>query len=101
PLPARLDPPFEPQPCDEVATSYVLAWGKNDYAQLGGGGVRDDDPHPRASEVDNVCTAKQLAVGKDYTLALLDDGTVVSWGRNDHGQLGNGTKKAATFPVFV
>ena len=35
-----------------------------------------------------------MAAGQlgDYSLALMSDGTVMSWGRNDEGQLGRGTK---------
>src|SRR5207302_9629195 len=32
-----------------------------------------------------------VAAGQDHSLALLDDGTVFAWGRDDFGQLGDGT----------
>src|SRR5690606_20438424 len=35
--------------------------------------------------------ARQLAVGRDHTCALLQSGLVQCWGRNDFGQLGYGT----------
>ncbi|MEY9875139.1 alpha-tubulin suppressor-like RCC1 family protein [Streptacidiphilus sp. MAP12-33] len=34
---------------------------------------------------------RQVAAGGDFALALRSDGTVLSWGHDDHGQLGDGT----------
>jgi alpha-tubulin suppressor-like RCC1 family protein len=33
----------------------------------------------------------QVAAGRGFSLALLPNGTVMAWGGNDHGQLGDGT----------
>ncbi|MCP4756161.1 MAG: hypothetical protein GY866_35310, partial [Proteobacteria bacterium] len=35
-------------------------------------------------------TAEELALGEDHTCALLDNGAIKCWGRNDYGQLGLG-----------
>jgi alpha-tubulin suppressor-like RCC1 family protein len=43
---------------------------------------------PPALGLDRV---NQIAAGYEHTLALHDDGTVWAWGRNDCGQLGDGT----------
>jgi len=43
----------------------------------------------------------QISAGHDYTLALTNDGTVWAWGKNDHGQLGDGTTINKGFPVQV
>jgi len=42
-----------------------------------------------------------IAAGQDYSLALKNDGTVRAWGRNDAGQLGNGTNTHSNVPVQV
>jgi alpha-tubulin suppressor-like RCC1 family protein len=42
-----------------------------------------------------------LAVGAKHTLALKDDGTVVSWGSNANGQLGDGTSVNRLTPAAV
>lgn len=34
--------------------------------------------------------ARQMALGESSAYALLEDGSVVAWGANDEGQLGNG-----------
>jgi alpha-tubulin suppressor-like RCC1 family protein len=42
-----------------------------------------------------------LAAGKNHTCALKGDGSVVCWGDNGQGQLGDGTTTARTIPVRV
>jgi alpha-tubulin suppressor-like RCC1 family protein len=43
----------------------------------------------------------QLAAGEGHTCALIRGGEVACWGRNDHGQLGDGTKENRSQPVSV
>lgn len=46
---------------------------------------------------------KAIAVGSEHAVAITEQGTLVSWGGNDLGQLGHGTVKPADrpFPVKV
>ena len=45
---------------------------------------------------------KQVYTGIDTSFALLDDGRVLSWGRNSYGTLGNGTELAGgTTPALI
>ncbi len=43
----------------------------------------------------------QVSAGPNHTLALRSDGTVWAWGRNNLGQLGDGTTSLRTAPVQV
>ena len=43
----------------------------------------------------------QVTLGSNHTCALLSDGTVRCWGRNDNGQLGDGTTTDRLNPVQV
>jgi alpha-tubulin suppressor-like RCC1 family protein len=78
------------------------AWGRNDLAQFGIGDVlpeyllvpttvRDASTAP----FDHVVA---LAAGLKHSVALRDDGTVWTWGSNDHGQLGTGSLAPAYEP---
>ena len=40
---------------------------------------------------------KYVSIGTMHTVALLDDNTVFSWGRNTFGQLGTGNKDKECF----
>ena len=42
-----------------------------------------------------------IAAGWSHTIALKSDGTVVAWGDNGDGQLGNGTTTASVTPAVV
>jgi Regulator of chromosome condensation (RCC1) repeat len=42
-----------------------------------------------------------VSAGDEHSLALLSNGTVMSWGDNDAGQLGDGTKTSSDVPVAV
>lgn len=66
----------------------VLAWGLNDYYQLG-----DSSTNTRTSPVavSSVTGAMSVSAGAYHSMALLSaDGSIMSWGRNDYGQLGQG-----------
>lgn len=67
----------------------VECWGANDHGQAGGpvGMTRVTDPTPLGLATGSRQVAK-VAVGKDTSCALLDDGSVYCWGANDRGQVG-------------
>jgi alpha-tubulin suppressor-like RCC1 family protein len=44
---------------------------------------------------------ERIIAGETYALAFQTDGTLWAWGRNDFGQLGNGTFTDSTVPVQV
>ena len=43
----------------------------------------------------------QIAAGHDSCYALLDDGSIWAWGKNDNGQLGDGTTTDRPSPVRI
>jgi alpha-tubulin suppressor-like RCC1 family protein len=80
----------------------VLAWGHNAHGQLGDGTTTSRTMpvvvHKAGAPLTRVTT---LATGFYHNLALMDDGTVLTWGQNDKGQLGDGTTTDRTTPVVV
>lgn len=87
--------------CAILTNDTVKCWGRNDYGQLGLGDTasRGDSPGEMGENLPVVSlgTARRalsLAAGGSHTCAVLDDGTVKCWGRNDYGQLGQGDTAA-------
>jgi alpha-tubulin suppressor-like RCC1 family protein len=66
----------------------VMAWGENEYGELGDHATAFSDLPVPVSGLRNVIA---IADGSSHNLALLRNGTVVAWGQNDWGQLGQGT----------
>lgn len=68
----------------------VGAWGDNSHGQLGNGTI---SPSSSATPVPvpGLSNVVAIAVGDgDFSLALRSDGTVVAWGDNSRGELGDG-----------
>jgi len=90
--------------CARFTDGRVKCWGNNDYGQLGGG---FDPPNtsPRGDQTGEMealvpvalglaappINAVALAAGDDHTCAIISNGNTICWGRNDHGELGQGT----------
>lgn len=77
----------------ERTTGRVLGWGDNSAGQLGdGSSTTRADPVPmRDSAAAELSGAVAVAAGAGFSLVLRSDGSVLASGRNDHGQLGDGT----------
>lgn len=77
----------------------VYCWGYNLYGQLGSSeGIEIATPVlvPGMDE-----SAVVVVAGSHHTCALMEAGDVKCWGRNDFGQLGNGTTSQSTEPESV
>ena len=72
-----------------TADGRLLAWGANDYGQLGNGTTTGSSlPVPVHLPAGVHVTA--VAADSAHDLALTSDGQVLAWGDNDAGQLGDG-----------
>lgn len=80
--------------------STVWTWGVNSYGQLGNGTGITSSNIPVA--VNSLTAITAIATGgSHHSLALRDDSTVWAWGRNNYGQLGDGTNTNSNVPVLV
>ncbi|MFI9210138.1 hypothetical protein ACIGW7_18600 [Streptomyces sp. NPDC053253] len=77
----------------------MFAWGDNAYGQIGNNRTGGDITTP--ATVSGMPTAKQVAAGADFSLALMTNGKVYAWGRGIHGQLGTGTRATSSVPRQV
>src|SRR5439155_12725194 len=67
----------------------VWSWGSNDFGQLGTRPVGTTRRMP--AQVPGLRGVVAVTAGGYHSLALLDDGSLWSWGDNDVRQLGDGT----------
>lgn len=84
-----------------TAAGQVWAWGGNRYGQLGDGATATTRFAPRQVELADSDPVASIAVGQDHVLALTRQGGIYAWGRNHHGQLGDGTTTDRPAPVPV
>ncbi|GII27973.1 RCC1-like domain-containing protein [Planotetraspora mira] len=77
-----------------LSNGTVRAWGDNSFGQLGNGVIGGNSPTPipvlGAGGVGVLGNVKAIAAGDNSSIALLNDGTVRTWGDGSNGQLGNG-----------
>jgi alpha-tubulin suppressor-like RCC1 family protein len=85
--------------CALMAAGGVRCWGLNGGGQLGDG----TDADSAAPVIPDGLAAGRIsvAVGGSHACALSAKGGVKCWGRNDRGQLGNGTNLDQNRPVDV
>jgi alpha-tubulin suppressor-like RCC1 family protein len=74
--------------CAVTAAGRVMCWGYNMSGQLGDGTTTQTRPTP--FELQTVAGVEMLAAGSDHTCALATGGSVVCWGSNLFGQVGDG-----------
>lgn len=86
-----------------TAGGEVYAFGKNDYGQLGLGHARNVKvPHlVKISISENDEKIVDVSCGYYHTVVITEKGKLITWGRNDYGQLGIGSKDHKNTPQYV
>ncbi|MGW2612951.1 RCC1 domain-containing protein [Streptomyces mirabilis] len=80
---------------------WVYSWGNNASGQLGNGSTTNALTPGQVlglarQDVKSISTGGLQTNTNSFTVALLKNGTVKSWGNSQYGQLGNGTTTTAT-----
>jgi len=87
-----------------LADGSVWAWGYNAYGQLGNGTHTDSSVPVRVvglqQGVISISAGGNLQ-RNGHALAVLANGTVMAWGLNSSGELGDGTTSSSSVPVTV
>ena len=89
--------------CALLSDATIACWGANNDGQLGTGITSRDINVPVAvSEGSNAGhTVTRITASGYHTCAVLSDGTVSCWGRNEYGQLGTGDTTNSNTPLAV
>ena len=68
----------------------ISCWGNNYNGQLGNGQSGENAMSSVPVQVADITDATAITTGANHSCALHQNGTISCWGRNNHGQLGNG-----------
>ena len=84
--------------CALLDNGRITCWGYNFAGQLGNGNTTDTNTPGAPINLGNDRTATAITTGTYHTCALLDNGQVTCWGRNNFGQLGSGNTTDTNTP---
>ena len=79
-----------------LSNGKVMAWGGNEYGQLGLGSAagpeicKGEPCSTTPVEVPGITNAVAVSADRYASFALLANGTVIGWGKDDYGNLGDG-----------
>ncbi|MBU6335965.1 MAG: RCC1 repeat-containing protein, partial [Chloroflexi bacterium] len=89
----------EAHTCAVNRDGAVFCWGRNHIGQLGDGTTADRRTRRLVSGMTSGMTA--VAAGARHSCALTSGGAVRCWGRNQSGQLGDGSGADRSVPVAL
>ena len=95
--------------CAILDDGDLKCWGSDQSGQLGedasnsGTGVYMNRNTPTSVDLPTGRTAVAVAAGGQHTCAILDNGSLMCWGKDDYGQVGDGgnIETSTTQPQFV
>jgi len=82
----------------------VWAWGENDLGQLGDNSTSDSRTPIQVADlggIGHLSSVSSISAGYNHSLALKADGSVLSWGENEKGQLGDNSNTDSLVPIQV
>ena len=84
--------------CAILENGDLKCWGYDYYGQLGDGGSPTNTNAPSSTAIDlgTGRTAVAVSAGVLHTCAILDNGDLKCWGRDNYGQLGDGGSNTNT-----
>ncbi len=89
--------------CAIASDNKAYCWGYNLYGQLGDSTTTNRSTPVAVSQgaLPSGAIVRQIATGLHHACAIASDNKTYCWGRNNYGQLGDGTTTDRTAPVAV
>lgn len=87
--------------CALTPTGAAYCWGSNAFGQLGSGGATGTGARSSVAVPVVGGVFARLYAGEHHTCGLTSGGQAFCWGRNNAGQLGDGTTTNSAVPVAV
>ncbi|KAL6443146.1 hypothetical protein ACFW04_002830 [Cataglyphis niger] len=86
-----------------LSDGVIFSWGRNDYGQLGhlSNSQNKISIEKKLQHIEHIPRIIQLSVGSEHNVALTDDGALLCWGWNEHGNCGNGNTENVLKPEFL
>jgi len=86
-----------------TSNGKVFAWGRNQFGQLGDGTIiqRNSPTLIAFTDLQIGETIESVNTGSNHSFAVTTNGRVYAWGRNQFGQLGNGTITDRINPTLI
>lgn len=79
-----------------------FSFGSGQYGELGNGNYRNSQSEPcPVKDLPASAKVEEWACGNKHVLCKLENGEVLAWGLNDHGQLGTGKRIKQGKPVSI
>ncbi|MBU4457072.1 MAG: hypothetical protein KKA65_06240, partial [Nanoarchaeota archaeon] len=85
--------------CAHLSNGTVMCWGYNIFGQIGNGSASSVGTPNGPERAVGITNAMGIATGQYHSCAVLDNGTVMCWGYNNNGQMGNGTTSSTVYAL--
>ncbi|TVP43506.1 MAG: hypothetical protein EA350_13545 [Gemmatimonadales bacterium] len=85
--------------CALTPAGAAYCWGSGEWGQLGNGEVLDERPSPVAVQGGHTFT--RIAAGTQHTCGVTSAAKLMCWGRNNQGQVGDGSGLFKSVPTAV
>eukprot|EP00586_Coscinodiscus_wailesii_P003120 CAMPEP_0172492138 /NCGR_PEP_ID=MMETSP1066-20121228/23173_1 /TAXON_ID=671091 /ORGANISM="Coscinodiscus wailesii, Strain CCMP2513" /LENGTH=168 /DNA_ID=CAMNT_0013261589 /DNA_START=45 /DNA_END=548 /DNA_ORIENTATION=+ len=79
----------------------LMCWGYNDDGRIGDGTTVTRRHQHTKIDLGAGRAAVHVSLGGSHSCAIRDDGALMCWGWNDHGQIGDGTTVARHLPTKI